>query len=49
MCDEYWIVSVPGKANLRQTFDEVCQATARDQLSVNYMFNIPELKVRNRE
>ena len=45
MCDEYWIVSVPGKSNPRQTYDEVCQATSRDQLSVNHMFNIPDLKV----
>jgi hypothetical protein len=45
MSEEYWIISVPGKGTSRQTFDEVCQATARDQLSVNYMFNIPDLKV----
>lgn len=45
MCDEYWIISIPGKSNPKQTFDEVCQATSRDQLSVNYMLNIPELKV----
>ena len=45
MSDEYWIISVPGKSTARQSYDEVCQATARDQLSQNYMFNIPDLKV----
>jgi len=46
MSDEYWIISVPGKSNPRQTFDEVSQATGRDNLSVNYTFNIPDLKVK---
>jgi hypothetical protein len=46
MSDEYWIISVPGKSTPRQSYDEVCQATGRDQLSQNYIFNIPELKVR---
>jgi V-type H+-transporting ATPase subunit C len=45
MSDEYWIISVPGKSTPRQSYDEVCQATGRDQLSQNYIFNIPELKV----
>jgi len=46
MSDEYWIISVPGKATPRQSYDEVCEATSRDQLSVNYFFNIPDLKVQ---
>ncbi len=46
MSEEYWLISVPGKGTPRQCFDEVCQATGRDQLSVNYMFNIPDLKVK---
>jgi hypothetical protein len=46
MSEEYWIISVPGKSAPRQSYDEVCQATARDQLSVNYLFNIPDLKVK---
>ncbi|CAF0750921.1 unnamed protein product [Rotaria sordida] len=45
MSEEYWIISVPGKSVPRQSFDEICRATARDQLSVNYIFNIPDLKV----
>lgn len=47
MSDEYWIISVPGKSTPRQSYDEVCQATGRDQLSQNYLFNIPELKVKS--
>lgn len=46
MSDEYWIISVPGKAAPRQTYEEVCRATGRDQLSQNYMLNIPDLKVK---
>lgn len=46
MSGEYWIISVPGKSNLRQSLDEVNQATSKDQLSANYMFNIPDLKVK---
>ncbi|CAF2634073.1 unnamed protein product [Rotaria sp. Silwood2] len=45
MSDEYWIISVPGKSTPRQSYDELCQATGRDQLSQNYVFNIPDLKV----
>ena len=47
MSDEYWIISVPGKSTPRQSYDEVCQATGRDQVSQNYMFNIPDLKVKS--
>ncbi|CAF0927562.1 unnamed protein product [Adineta steineri] len=45
MTDEYWIISVPGKSTPEQNFNEVCQATGRDQLSQNHMFKIPDLKV----
>ncbi|CAF1622140.1 unnamed protein product [Rotaria magnacalcarata] len=45
MTEEYWIISVPGKSTPRQTYDDVCRATERDQLSVNYILNIPDLKV----
>ena len=46
MSEEYWLVAVPRKGNVRQVYDEVCRATGRDQLSVNYLFNIPDLKVQ---
>ena len=48
MSDEYWIISVPGdgKSPAKKRYDDVCQATGRDQLSQNFIFNIPELKVQ---
>jgi hypothetical protein len=45
MSDEYWLISVPNKSTARQTYDELCQATGRDQLSLNYIFPLPDLKV----
>ena len=45
MSDEYWLISVPGRSSPRQRYDEVCQATGRDQLAQNYLFQIPDLKV----
>lgn len=45
--EEYWIISVPSKSSPRQSYDEVCQATGRDQLSINYLLNIPDLKVKS--
>lgn len=47
MTDEYWIISVPRKSSARQTYDELCQATGRDQLAQNFLFTIPDLKVGN--
>lgn len=44
MSEEYWLIAVPGKPTPQQSFDEICRDTLRDQLSVNYMFNIPDLK-----
>ncbi len=46
MSEEYWIISVPAKTTPRQSFEEVCQATSHDQLSKNFLFNIPDLKVQ---
>ncbi|CAF3351282.1 unnamed protein product [Rotaria sp. Silwood1] len=43
MSEEYWIISVPGKSTPRQSFDEVCQATARDQLSVGTLDSLVAL------
>ncbi|CAF0737739.1 unnamed protein product [Didymodactylos carnosus] len=45
MSDEYWLISAPGKPTPRQTYDQVCTATGKDQLSTNFIFNIPDLKV----
>ena len=46
MSEEYWLVAVPRKDNTRQVYDEVCRATGRDQLSINHIFHIPDLKVQ---
>jgi hypothetical protein len=43
MSDEYWLISVPGRKEPQQRFNEICQATDRDQLSQNFVFTIPEL------
>lgn len=45
MSEDYWIISVPGQSIARQTYEDVCHATEKEQLSVNYLFNIPDLKV----
>jgi len=45
MSEEYWLISVPKKSTPKQTYDEINQMTTRDQLSLNYLFNIPDLKV----
>ncbi|CAF1181941.1 unnamed protein product, partial [Didymodactylos carnosus] len=45
MSDEYWLISAPGKPSPRQTYDQICNATGKDQLSTNFIFNIPDLKV----
>ena len=45
MSEEYWIISVPGKTAPGQRFQEVCKATKRDDLSENFLFEIPDLKV----
>ncbi|UJR33283.1 hypothetical protein I4U23_020736 [Adineta vaga] len=45
MSDEYWIIAVPGRSTPKESFEEVCRATERDQLSTNFFFNIPDLKV----
>ncbi|MCC6156368.1 MAG: hypothetical protein IT367_21555 [Candidatus Hydrogenedentes bacterium] len=46
MSDEYWLISVPGRSAPRQRYEEICQVTGRDQLSQNYLFQIPDLKVK---
>lgn len=41
---EFWLISAPGAKTTQQTW-EACKAKT-DGLSVNYKFNIPELKVQ---
>jgi len=42
---EYWLISAPGDKTCQQTFDKLNQATSKQQLSMNWKFHIPDLKV----
>eukprot|EP00090_Calanus_glacialis_P028191 TRINITY_DN4534_c0_g1_i1.p1 TRINITY_DN4534_c0_g1~~TRINITY_DN4534_c0_g1_i1.p1 ORF type:complete len:388 (-),score=145.73 TRINITY_DN4534_c0_g1_i1:46-1209(-) len=42
---EYWLISAPGEKTCQQTFDKLNQATNKQQLSSNWKFHIPDLKV----
>jgi len=42
---EYWLISAPGDKTCHQTWDKLNQATMKQQLSANWKFHIPDLKV----
>jgi len=42
---EYWLISAPGEKTCQQTFDKLNQATSKQQLSSNWKYHIPDLKV----
>ena len=43
---EYWLISAPGEKTPQQTFDILNNVAAKQQnLSQNFKFSIPELKV----
>jgi len=42
---EYWLISAPGEKTCQQTYDKLNQATSKQQLSSNWKFHIPDLKV----
>lgn len=42
---EYWLISAPGDKTCQQTWDRLNQATTKHQLSVNWKFPVPDLKV----
>lgn len=42
---EYWLISAPGDRTCQETWDRLNQATSRQQLSTNWKFHIPDLKV----
>lgn len=42
---EYWLISAPGEKTCAQTWDRLNQATSKQQLSSNWKFPIPDLKV----
>ena len=45
MSSEFWLISAPGEKTPMQTW-EACRAKTEGQgLSMNYKFNLPELKV----
>ena len=45
---EFWLISAPGEKSPQQTYEIMNNVTAKQQnLSVNFKFAIPELKVSN--
>ncbi|XP_063547431.1 V-type proton ATPase subunit C isoform X1 [Cydia strobilella] len=42
---EYWVISAPGDKTCQQTWDTLNNATKSGNLSANYKFPIPDLKV----
>jgi len=42
---EYWLISAPGRNTCQQTWDTLNKATVNAQLSTNWKFHIPDLKV----
>lgn len=42
---EFWLISAPGDQTCQQTFETLNSATVREQLSTNFKFNLPDLKV----
>lgn len=43
---EYWLISAPGEKTCQQTWETMNNVTSRqNNLSVNYKFHIPDLKV----
>ncbi|XP_077295525.1 V-type proton ATPase subunit Vha44 [Arctopsyche grandis] len=42
---EYWLVSAPGNKTCQQTWESLNTATKQNNLSANYKFQIPDLKV----
>merc|ERR1712170_48489 len=42
---EYWLISAPGDKTCQQTWDRLNGATSKQQLSTNWKFHIPDLKV----
>lgn len=45
---EYWLISAPGDKTCQQTWETMNNVTSKqNNLSNNYKFHIPDLKVRN--
>lgn len=43
--NEFWLISAPGDPTCQQTMEKLTEATSREQLSTNFKFNLPDLKV----
>jgi V-type H+-transporting ATPase subunit C len=45
---EYWLISAPGDKTCQQTWETMNNVTSKqNNLSDNYKFHIPDLKVRH--
>jgi hypothetical protein len=42
---EYWIISAPGEKTCQQTWESLNKKTKDAELSNNWKFHIPDLKV----
>lgn len=42
---EFWLISAPGDKTCQQTWDKLNSATKANNMSINYKFHIPDLKV----
>lgn len=42
---EFWLISAPGDKTCQQTWEKLNNATKPNNLSINYKFHIPDLKV----
>lgn len=45
MSSEFWLISAPGEKTCQQTWETLQAATSKSDLSKNYKFQIPDLKV----
>lgn len=42
---EYWLISAPSDPTSEETYKKLGDVTSAADLTTNYMFNIPDLKV----
>ena len=46
MAQEYWLISAPSDPTCDATYRKLAEVTVTGDLTTNYKFNIPDLKVR---
>lgn len=49
MSEEYFLIAVPQQSSIENALDTISRLTNPNQLSTNYTFHIPDLKVNTRE